>query len=103
MPDLAPQEVPGTMLEWCSITVVRTRSPSMQVAAAKAVRDEVDRLGRAPDEDDLVRVVSVEELGHAGPGRLVGGGRLLRSAGTTPRWTFAFWVAVERVLGREDD
>ena len=45
----------GTMLAWCSSQVTRISSPATDVAAAPALRDEVDRLGRAAHEDDLAR------------------------------------------------
>jgi hypothetical protein len=64
-----------------------------EVAAAEGPpaerrREQVDRLGRAAEEDDLGRARCVQEPRDARARRLVGVGRL--DAAYTPRWTFAF-------------
>jgi hypothetical protein len=38
----------GTMLEWCSISVISTSSPAPRNAAAVGLRHEVDRFGGTP-------------------------------------------------------
>ena len=65
------------MLEWCSIAVISTSSPALNVRAAERLRDEVDALGRAAGEDDLARRGGVEERPHLLAGGLVGLGRKL--------------------------
>ena len=45
----------GTMFEWCSSAVMTTSSPCADALPAEGLGDEVDRLGRAADEDDLAR------------------------------------------------
>jgi hypothetical protein len=42
------------MFAWCSRLVMTISSP-LDVAAAPALRDQVDALGRAAHEDDLCR------------------------------------------------
>ena len=51
----------GTMLAWCSSQVMTISSPARDVAPAPALRDQVDALGRAAHEDDLLRRRRVEE------------------------------------------
>ncbi len=50
----------------------------VDVGRAPAARDEVDRLGRVADEDDLAAIGRAEVVGDRGPRTLVGGGRLGR-------------------------
>ena len=45
----------GTMLEWCSSSVISTSSPAPTLRPAPARRHQVDRLGGAAHEDDLAR------------------------------------------------
>ena len=45
----------GTRLLWCSISVSRITSPVRRNFPPQALRDEIDALGRAAREDDLVR------------------------------------------------
>ena len=49
------------------------------VGAAPALRDQVDALGGATDEDELVRMLGANEAANPVPGRLV----------RTPRWMLA--------------
>ncbi len=42
------------MFEWCSIAVMTTSSPRLSIGAPEALRDQVDGLGGAADEDDLL-------------------------------------------------
>jgi hypothetical protein len=51
----------GTMLAWCSIQVMTISSPLLMLLAAPALRDQVDGLGGAADEDDLLGRGRVEE------------------------------------------
>ena len=71
----------GTMLEWCSIQVMRTSSPAWSRCPAEALGDEVDRLGGAAGEDDLARLGALRKLLHLDPGRLVSLAWPARSAG----------------------
>ena len=61
----------GTMFEWCSSCDSRMRSPGLQVRRAPVLRDEVDRLGRAAGENDLV-LVPADEFGNPPPRRFIG-------------------------------
>jgi hypothetical protein len=61
----------GTMLEWCSMAVIRTSSPAPTLDAAVGLRDEVDGLGCAADKDDFARISGVQELPHRLPRRIV--------------------------------
>ena len=66
------------MFEWCSISVSTIRSPGADVGVAPGARDEVDRLGRVADEDDLAAVGGADVVGDGRPRPLVGFGRLGR-------------------------
>ena len=48
----------GTRFEWCSISVMTSRSPARDVGGAPRVGDEVDRLGRVAGEDRAPRASS---------------------------------------------
>ena len=43
----------GTMLEWCSRAVDNDFIARADMLAAKGLRDQIDRLGRAAHEDDF--------------------------------------------------
>ena len=63
-------------LPWHEVGVVIHRRHDDQialldVAAPPRLRDEVDRLGRIPNEDDLARRFAVDEVGHHVSSRLV--------------------------------
>ena len=67
----------GTKFEWCSSSVTTTASPGPRLLPAPRVRDEVQRLGRVADEDDLADVGRVEECAHLLARALEAGGRAL--------------------------
>ncbi len=64
----------GTMLAWCSSQVRTISSPSPTWRRPPALRDQVDALGGAAHEDDLLRRAGVEEAPHRLARRLVGVG-----------------------------
>ena len=69
----------GTMLEWCSISVMTTSSPGPDLALPRpgqGVRGEVERLGGVLGEDHLVAVGRAEERRHLVARVLVRRGRL---------------------------
>ena len=68
----------GTMLEWCSRPVMSTSSPAPHVRPAAARGHEVDALGGAAGEDDLLRGGGAEEALHLRARGLVGVGGLHR-------------------------
>ena len=68
----------GTMFEWCSMWGDQHLVPGLDPGAPEAGGDEVDPLGGAADEDDLLAAFGVEELGDAAACALVGERRLLR-------------------------
>ena len=65
------------MFEWCSMRGDEDLVAGADVRAAPRLRDEVDRLGRAAREDDLLLVARVDEALHRRARLLVRvGGRL---------------------------
>ena len=66
------QELPGHQIGVVLHLGQDDRVAPADVAAAPRVRDEVDRLGRIADEDDLGRLRGVDELRGGGAGGLVG-------------------------------
>ena len=78
------------MFEWCSIVVDEHFVVAADVRAAVAGGDEVDGLGRAADEDDLLPVGRVQEAA-ATVSRACSYASVARSLSEwTPRCTLAF-------------
>ena len=71
-------EVPGTMLEWCSMIESTISSPSPIAMRAEAVGDEIDGLGRRAREDDLVGDAAFRNRAHVFARALIGLGRGVR-------------------------
>ena len=67
----------GTMFAWCSSAEIRISSPGREARTREALRDEVDRLGRAAHEHDFLGVARVDEAAHVLARAFVGFGRAL--------------------------
>src|SRR5919112_5970617 len=66
----------GEKLPWHEVGMMIHRShddeiAGLDVAAAPGLGDEVDRLSRVPNKNDLARRYGIDEIGHHMPGRLV--------------------------------
>src|SRR5215204_7478139 len=66
----------GEKLPWYEVGVMIHRGhddeiAGLDVAAPPCLRDQVDRLGRIANEDDLACRCRIDEVGHHMPGRLV--------------------------------
>ena len=70
----------GTMLEWCSSSVIRTSSPASQRTARVAVRDQIDGLGGSSHEHDLAHRACVDEAANGLARALEGFGSPLAQA-----------------------
>src|SRR6185437_2514842 len=79
MPMRSRSSCHGTILAWCSISVMSTSSPALRKVWPQ-LGDEVDGLGRVAHEDDLTRVGRVEEASHLLARRLIELGRARREA-----------------------
>ena len=70
----------GTKFEWCSSSVIDHEVAGAEVVEPPGVRDEVDRLGRAPREDHLLLRGRVERRRDGAPRALVALRRALGEA-----------------------
>jgi hypothetical protein len=89
-PDPLGQLLPGTMLEWCSISVEHDAVARADVGVAPGRGDEVDRLGRVADEDHLAPVGGADVVGDGRPRPSKAAVASAESV-CEPRWTLEWW------------